>query len=160
MKVKIVASAVILSLGLSFQSCKKPKKEIGETSTQTIDVVLDMNKSYQYSFGTPDDDLSITQQSQSFLVSELDEVNESVLFNYTPKTDFVGTDEVQVTLGKVEPDHHKEEHGSKNPIEELIHPKHKKCDKPQMDKTIYIFRFTIKRSIEATSAVVVSNNEK
>lgn len=160
MKATILASTVILSLGLSFQSCKKPEKPAGQTSVQTIDIVLDMNKSYQYSFGTPDTDLSITKQSQAFLVSELNEVNETVLFNYMPETNFVGTDEVYVTLGKQEMKH-PEKHGPKNPIKHLIRPKkHHQCNKPNMDKTIYIFRFTVKETIATTSAVVVSENEK
>lgn len=156
MKATILASTVILSLGLSFQSCKKPEKPVGQTSVQTIDIVLDMNKSYQFSFGIPETDLSITKQSQAFLVSELNEVSESVLFNYTPKTDFVGTDEVYVTLGKPEREH-REDHRPKNPIKHFIHSKkHHQCDKPNMDKTIYIFRFTVKETVPSKTTVVVS----
>ena len=59
----------------------------GTVNYQTIEIVLDMNKSYQYSFGQLIRKIKavITKQSDAFLVSEVDKSGESVLFNYTPK---------------------------------------------------------------------------
>lgn len=154
MKNTIVASAAILSLSLSFQSCKK-HEEAGKTSYQIIDITLDNNKSYQYSFGTPESDLEITKQSNAYLVSELDEANETVVFNYTPKSDFVGNDEIFVTLGKAETEHHEKQGPPppKNPIKGLFHHKHHKCEKHDENKTVYIFRFTVNQS----SSSVIKN---
>lgn len=95
---------ILLSLALS--SCKKHEEHEGTITYQTVEIVLDMNKSYQYSFGTIKNKAIITKQANSFLVSELDKVSEAVLFNYTPKNNFTGTDEVQVTIGEEEHEHH------------------------------------------------------
>ena len=146
MKKIVSLSALVLILSIAISSCRKHEEREGKTNYQTIEIVLDMNKSYQYSFGTPSSELTITKQSDAFLVSQLDEANETVLFNYMPKTNFVGTDEVQVTLG--EDEHEKHEHGEhhkpKNPIMHLFGGhQHHECGKHEDDKTIYIFKFTV-----------------
>lgn len=146
MKKIFLASALILSLSLSFISCKKHEMPERTTTYQTIEIVLDMNKSYQYSFGTIDTKAQaiITKQSDVFLVSELDKVSEATLFNYIPKTNFVGTDEVQVTIGKEEEEHHhKQGAHHPNPLKFLTHKKHHGCEKHDDDTKVYIFKFTI-----------------
>lgn len=156
MKITASISALMLLLSISFQSCRKHTMKEGTTSYQTIEVNLDMNKSYQYSFGTAtSSSRSITKQSQAFLVSEIDNVNGSALFNYTPKADFTGTDEVQVTSveGAVK-DHAncnsqapqgncQQHHSAGNGCQ------HHDCDKAK-DKTIYTFKITIKSVTQPT----------
>ena len=164
MKKFVSFGALLLILSLAFISCKKQREHEGETKYQTIEIVLDMNKSYQYSFGTPSSELTITKQSDNFLVSQLDEANETVLFNYMPKTNFVGTDEIQVTLG--EDEHEKHEHGGhhkpKNPIMHLLGGghKHHDCGKHEDDKTIYIFKFTVNSvaTVVTTEHTTVNKN--
>ena len=161
MKNTIVASAAILSLSLSFQSCKKHEAP-GKTSYQIINITLDNNKSYQYNFGTPESDLEITKQSNAYLVSELGEANENVVFNYTPKSDFVGSDEIFVTLGNEEAEHHEKQgsHPPKNPIKGLLHHKHHKCEKHDEDKTVYIFRFTVNQTVSTAITNTASHLKK
>ena len=159
MKKYISFGAFVLMISLAFVACRKHEERKGKTNYQTIEIVLDMNKSYQYSFGIPESELTITKQSNNFLVSELDEANETILFNYMPKTNFVGTDEVQVTLGKEE-EHH-EHHGPrpKNPIMHLLGGhKHHDCGKHEDDKTIYTFKFTV--NPVATTQTAVSTTAK
>ncbi|MES2131101.1 MAG: hypothetical protein V4506_02060 [Bacteroidota bacterium] len=156
MKVTASISALILLLGVSFQSCRKHTMKEGTTSYQTIEVNLDMNKSYQYSFGTATtSSRSITKQSQAFSMSEIDNVNGSALFNYIPRADFTGTDEVQITSveGSVKdhancsnqaPQGNCQQHGSAGHC-----CQHHDCDKAK-DKTIYTFKITIKSVTQPT----------
>ena len=155
MKKAIFASIGILSLCLSIQSCKKHEEREVKTNYQTIDIVLDMNKSYQYSFGKLDSDIEITKQSDAYLVSELNDMSETVLFNYMPQTNFVGTDEVQVTLGDEEREGHHGDahHAPKNPLTHLFGHKKHECGGHHEDKTVYIFKFTVNKpaSTEVTA---------
>ena len=155
MKITVSISALILLLGVSFQSCRKHTMKEGTTSYQTIEVNLDMNKSYQYSFGAATSGRSITKQSQAFSMSEIDNVNGSALFNYIPKADFTGTDEVQITSTDVSTKDHGncsnqapqgncQQHGSAGHC-----CQHHDCDKAK-DKTIYTFKITIKPVTQPT----------
>lgn len=148
MKKAILASISILPLILSFQSCKKHQEHEGKTNYQTIEIVLDMNKSYQYNFGTPESKLEITKQSDAFLVSELDKVSETVLFNYMPQTNFIGTDEVQITLANEErEEHHRDgNHPPRIPLGHLFNHKKHECEEHEEDKTVYIFKFTVNKA--------------
>lgn len=160
MKIKPTLSVLLLISSMAFHSCKK--HEQGKTSYQTIDVVLDMNKSYQYSFGTHNSDLSITEQSRSFLVSELDKVTDVPLFNYTPKANFVGIDEVQITAYEEESEHHGGKGGQHHPHGNCQnhsgnhHDKNKHDDDD--DKTIYTFKIIVKQT--ATTAAAVATEIK
>jgi hypothetical protein len=163
MKKLILASVTVVALCASLQSCKKYEEQEGKTTYQIIDIVLDANKSYQYSFGTLDTKSTITKQSQAFLVSELDKVNNAVLFNYTPQTNFIGTDEVQVTIGEDEKEHHGKKGGPhpKNPLNMFKHKNHHGCDKDDDDyKTVYTFKFTINRNEVTKVPVVVTESQK
>lgn len=156
MKVTASISALMLLLSVSFQSCKKHTMKEGTTSYQTIEVNLDRNKSYQYSFGTAtSSSYSITKQSRAFSMSEIDNVNGSALFNYIPGADFTGTEEVQVTSveGAVK-DHTncnnqapqgncRQRHSAGNGCQ------HHDFDKAQ-NKTIYTFKITVKPTTPAT----------
>ncbi len=81
-------------------SCKKEKD--GKTITQTINVTLNINKSYSYQItnkGDADDEMQITNQASNYKVSQLTNVagSDNVLFEYTPAPNFTGSDEVQVS---------------------------------------------------------------
>ena len=160
MKIKSTLSILLLISSMAFHSCKK--HEQGKTSYQTIDVVLDMNKSYQYSFVSHNSHLSITEQSQSFLVSELDNVTDVALFNYTPKVNFVGIDEVQITAYEEEAEHHGSKSGHHHPHGKCQnhngnhHDKNKHDDDD--DKTIYTFKITIKQDV--ASPIVAAESKK
>ena len=138
MKKYISLSALILILSIVFTSCKKHKQ--GKVTYQTIEVNLDANKTYQYNFGIGKKDLSITKQSSSFVVSEIDRLNENNLFNYTPKLNTI-SDEVEVTLFEDE-EHHG--HGGHSNCQHQQDSNHQTCKHDNDDdRTIYIFKFTI-----------------
>ena len=158
MKIKLTLSALVLISSMAIHSCKK--HEQGKTSYQTVDVTLDMNKSYQYSFAPSNSDLSITKQSQSFLVSELDKVTDVPLFNYTPKSNFVGIDEVQITAYEEESEHHggKDGHHPQSNCQNHggnDHDKNKHDDDD--DKTIYTFKITVKQTVAEPVIAAESN---
>ena len=126
-----------------------------------LHIKLLMNKSYQYSFASHNPHLSITEQSQSFLVSELNTVTDAPLFNYTPKENFVGIDEAQITAYEEESEHHGgkdghhpqgncQNHGGKH------HDKNKHDDDD--DKTIYTFKITVKQTI--AEPIVTAESKK
>ena len=149
MKKFILASLAFVAISL--QSCKKHEHE-GTVSYQTININLEANKNYQYSFGVKSD-VSITKQSQEFLVSEIDNSNESKFFSYTPKFNFVGIDEVQITVYQEELKHHHGKgghHGNCNSQSHGMsgHECHKHDDDD--DKTIYTFKFNIKQTTLTT----------
>lgn len=154
MKKYISLGAFALILSLAFVSCKKHGEREAKTNYQTVEIVLDMNKSYQYSFGVPSSELTITKQSDAFLVSQLDEISETVLFNYMPQTNFVGTDEVQITLGKEEhEEHHRDgNHPPRIPLAHLFGHKKHECEGREDDKTVYIFKFTVNKVASTVTA--------
>ncbi len=162
MKLKIFAGFLIVFLATSFSSCRKHHKK-GTTTYQTIDITLDENKSYQYNFGTEQKGLSITQQSKSFLVSEIDQINEASFFKYMPSLNFVGSDEVQVTMksgdNDGDDDHHdgEEHHGNCQNHEHhnCNNSGHHDCD--AHNKTIYTFKFTVNKVTAATRSTAVIN---
>jgi hypothetical protein len=162
MKTKVSLFLAFISVGIIFSSCKK--QELEKTKIQTIDIVLDMNKSYQFSFGPVHSDLSITKQSDAFLVSELETINEAMEFKYMPKLNFVGVDEVQITLnGEDEKEHHHQNgNHHKNPVKKMLHhgAKHECHKHDDDDKIIYIFRFTVNKTTAAsTSALVIGESQ-
>jgi hypothetical protein len=159
MKIKSTLSILLLISSVAFQSCKK--HEQGKTSYKTVDVTLDMNKPYQYSFDSNNSDLSITEQSRSFLVSELDKVTDVALFNYTPKANFVGIDEVQITAYEEEAEHHggkggHHPHGNCQNHSGNHHDKNKHDDDD--DKTIYTFKIIVEQTI--ASPIVTAESKK
>jgi hypothetical protein len=156
MKTNFFTIAILMSLAFSIQSCKK--HEQGKVSYQTIEVNLDANKSYQYDFGVGKHDLSITKQSQEFLVSEIDNADNVNVFNYTPKANFAGSDEIQVTLYGEE-EHHHHGKGGHHPNGNCQHQQNNNqvCHKhdDDDDKTIYIFKLNIQKVISTTKTAVV-----
>ena len=142
MKSKILAGTLMLVLAASLQSCKKHEKEEGKIFYHTIEITLDENKSYQYNFGIEKNELSITEQSKAYLVSEIDQTNEVSYFNYLPKINFVGTDEVKITMRaeQDEKDHYNGggQGGSGN-------CQNHRDEDDDDDKTIYTFKFTVKK---------------
>lgn len=156
MKITAYLGALVLLLSLSVQSCKKHNDE-PKITYQTIDVVLDANKSYQYSFGEGNTNLAITKQAQAYTLSEIDKSGSASVLNYTPKSGFTGTDEIEVTLsnGKVAQQQLESTH---TPVGSCQHPnnggnkscgQHHDCNKHHDDKTIYTFKITIHQTAAA-----------
>lgn len=146
MKIKISLGVLLIS-GMLFQSCKKA--DMGVTTYQTVDVYLDINKPYQYDFGSDNPDLLITKQAQSSWISQLDLDNNANAFKYMPKANFEGSDEVEITLFKDQDD---DKAGlfsnSKNQSkdEEVDHDE-------DDDRVVYTFKITVKKNTISTAVV-------
>ena len=151
MKKHISISAVVLMLSLTFTSCKKHKQ--GTVNYQTIEINLDANRTYQYNFGDGKKDLLITKQSSSYVVSEIDRLNETNLFNYSPKLN-TASDEVEVTLFEEEEHHghggqgHHDGNGNCQNHPENNNSEHHDADD---DRTIYIFKFNVVHTSTSSS---------
>lgn len=127
---------LFLSLGVAFmltQSCNKSKLEKEATVVkQTIDAAINANESYTFVLpdNTSDDPFEITTQATHFSISELGKnADGAVIYQYTPETDFVGTD--VVVVANVEEEHGDCGNGPKGDRPKLLgflhpHPKHGK----------------------------------
>ncbi len=97
---KKIAFYCSLFIGLTMvsQSCKKDTTN--DPVTQTITETIRVNQSYQFDLGSFGDEegASISKQANHFSISSVDrEVNTGkVIYKYTPATNFVGTDEVEI----------------------------------------------------------------
>ncbi|MBA2407173.1 MAG: hypothetical protein H0V65_04155 [Chitinophagales bacterium] len=97
---KKIAFYLTLFIGLTTisQSCKKDTTN--DPVTQTITETIRVNQSYQFDLGSFGDEegASISKQANHFSISSVDrEVNTGkVIYKYTPATNFVGTDEVEI----------------------------------------------------------------
>ncbi len=87
------------------QSCKKTidnNTNQQTTTPQTTTPSIKKNQSFQYEFGLIgiEDGLSISQQANHFEISELRRNNNTgkMIYNYKPGLNYVGTDEVEITL--------------------------------------------------------------
>ncbi len=165
MKMKISLSILALTIGLAFSACKKHTE--GKTTYQTVDVTVDMNKAYQYNFGSGKSHLSITKQSQAFLVSEIDNTNDEAVLNYMPKTNFTGTDVIEVSSCAGHGNHHDAnagtppqngncQHACGNQYCNHSHNCTGHHDCAHHDKTVYTFRFTVKSTTPATITKISS----
>ncbi len=88
---------MLFSLGLSIQSCKK--NNTVEPERISINTTIRLNNSYEYDLGAFGDEegATITKQASHFSVSALERLSTGAIFyNYTPTTNFVGTDEVEI----------------------------------------------------------------
>lgn len=161
MKKYVSFGAFALILMLAFASCKKHGH--GKTTYQTIDVNLDENKSYQYTFTAHMHDLEITKQAQSFLVSEIDKSSEMSLFNYMPKLNQAGNDSVEITVYEKNENHahcghHPHPGGGACQHQQGGHNEcHHHCDGD--DKTIYTFNFTIQKTVAGTKQIPVAESK-
>ena len=96
---------IVLFFAVITVSCKKDKHH--QPITKTIDVTLGMNETYSFTFPTNKNNLIIERQASHALNSDLTADNTTGLFlyNYTPATDFVGTDEISITTLKEDNGH-------------------------------------------------------
>jgi hypothetical protein len=102
-----VGGLIVLITAVMFNfSCKK---ENDDTITKTFNVSLSMGQTYTARVaqtGDDDDVLQITQQASHASSSELASISGSrdMTFNYTPASQYVGTDQVKIT--STEGEHH------------------------------------------------------
>lgn len=85
----------ILFVSFIFASCKKD-------APKTINAIIKKNESFQYKFGLigTEDNMSISQQANNFKISELKrDSSGEIIYTYLPSLNFVGTDEVEISLG-------------------------------------------------------------
>lgn len=98
---KKIFIAFIIVFGLSIlASCKK---NIQNNATQkTIVAAIVKNESFQYEFGLIgiEDNMVISQQAKKFETSELKRDNNGkMIYTYKPGLNYVGYDEVEISLG-------------------------------------------------------------
>ena len=127
---KFTASAAIIALIAFNFSCKK---EQDSTITKTFDVTLSPGQTYttQVGGGDEDDMLKITQQAKHADVSELtaNSGSRDMTFTYTPASQYIGSDQVQITNSEGE------HHG---------HGGHGNCGGHHHDEsTVYVYNITI-----------------
>jgi len=117
--------AVVLAFNLSCQ------KEQDDMVTKTIYVTLNSGESYSTTISQQSDKntCSITQQAEHASVSELKAgaSNSEKIFTYTPVTDYIGNDQVQITSSQEQ--HHG--HGGC--------PMHNQNDQ----STVYVYKITM-----------------
>lgn len=106
----------------------------------TIDVVLKQNNQYTYTINHNDDEYSspyISQDTQHDAITALtpNDKNTASVFSYTPANDYVGPDQVIITLSE-----EKEEHGCGIKPGRTPRPHHHHHDESVKN---YIFNFTI-----------------
>ena len=137
MKKNFQLTLLVIFSAIVFVSCNKEHEAV----TKVIDVTLKINEVYNYQIpatGDQDDVMQITKVALHALSNTLDFRNNttSSAFQYTPATDYVGTDEVQVSTAEVH-------NGNSN------HPPHQGGGNCQGGRhhhdegTTYIFRITI-----------------
>lgn len=81
-------------------SCTKANQNIA--NQQTITPTIKKNESFQYKFGLIgiEDKMSISQQANHYETSELKRDNTGkMIYTYKPSLNYVGTDEVEISLG-------------------------------------------------------------
>ena len=86
------------------QSCKK--SSTSEPIIQTINADIKVNQSYQLDLGgfSVEEDAGISKQATHFLVSSVSKYSSgnfaNIIYKYTPAANFVGKDEVELTITK------------------------------------------------------------
>lgn len=99
MKKILLAFTIMLGIGI-LASCKKGIKD--NANDQTTTPTIKKNESFQYDFGFIgiEDNMSISQQAYHFETSELKRDNTGkMIYTYKPILNYVGTDEVEISLG-------------------------------------------------------------
>ena len=102
MKKNILFLSLLMAFATLTQSCKKDA--VDNATRLTVNAALKANQSYQYdlgSFGT-EEGASVSTQAKHFIVSatERDPILGKIIYNYTPATSYVGTDEVVIKSEK------------------------------------------------------------
>lgn len=102
MKIIKLAISLIFSLSMLVFSCTKATdNNTNNTNQQTTTPSIKKNQSFQYNFGVIgiEDGISISQQARNFNISSLSRDNTGkMIYNYKPSLNYVGTDEVEITL--------------------------------------------------------------
>ena len=91
---------MLFSLSFLAQSCQKTV-ENDNNNKETTTPTIKKNQSFQYEFGLIglEDRLSISEQAKHFEISSLKRDNKGkMIYNYTPNLNYVGTDDVEITL--------------------------------------------------------------
>ena len=99
MKKLLLAFAIMFGLAI-LTSCKKESQD--NTKQQTITPNIKKNELFKYEFGLIglEDNMFISQQANHFEKSELKRDNTGrIIYTYKPSLNYVGTDEVEVSLG-------------------------------------------------------------
>lgn len=95
---------ILFGLTTLIQSCKK--SSITEPIIQTINADIKVNQSYQLDLGSfsMEEDAGISKQATHFLASSLSRQSSgnisNITYKYIPATNFVGKDEVELTITK------------------------------------------------------------
>lgn len=95
-------SAVLLCI-LSFQSCSKESANEMVQATPPANIInatIAINKAYQLTFNSGD--VNISKQASHFKVSQVERGTESgsSVYKYVPAPDFIGADEVVLSITK------------------------------------------------------------
>jgi len=97
MKNKFLFLILICACLTSAQGCKK---DDSQNPTQTINVSISSNQTYQYDLGSFGDEegAEITKQASHFLISKTERVIESgkTLYTYIPELNYEGSDVVEI----------------------------------------------------------------
>ncbi|MBS1638246.1 MAG: hypothetical protein JST26_20200 [Bacteroidetes bacterium] len=156
-KISFLFTAFV-SAAVLFTACGKHHK--ATHSTQTVNATVDMNKSYQFDLGTVSkkESARITEQAQHFSVSQTASVDgtEHMVYNYTPATNYTGTDQVTIEIaeGHHQCGEHHEHHGGNCQHSGSCHHHHDNDDDDDDNTTTYIININVVRA--ATTPVVVT----
>lgn len=161
MKKTIVILATASALVAGMASCKKEKMP-KEAITETVNVSLKTNESYQFVLpkNLRDDPYEITTQAKHAFISEVGtNTNGDRVFKYTPITDYTGTDMVVISNDQEREEHQAHPAGTP-PVGPPPNEHHKHdCKGGEEDHYIYTFNF-ITENATADPATKTTNGIK
>ncbi|MFL5765675.1 MAG: hypothetical protein ACJ77K_17145 [Bacteroidia bacterium] len=137
-KAAILFVAAALLSGIT--SCKKEEQHKPPIQ-ETLNIELKANEAYTFTLprNKRNDSYEITSQAAHYSISTVGEdASGNRIYQYTPATDYTGTDAVVIANPKEEEDHHGNCAGKPH----LLPPPHDKCDGPE-DHYIVTINFTI-----------------
>ncbi len=95
-------SAILLGI-LALQSCSKESVHNMTVAApdNTINATISLNKTYQLIFNSGE--VNISKQASHFKVSQVEPgiANGSIVYKYAPADDFIGVDEVVLSITKI-----------------------------------------------------------
>ncbi len=102
MKKLFYFSAFLLTI-FAFQSCSKESADeiiASSSPANIINATISLNKTYQLTFNSGE--VNISKQASHFKISEVEPGTEngSVVYKYAPSPDFIGFDEVVLSITK------------------------------------------------------------
>jgi hypothetical protein len=103
MKKLLYLSATLFCILTIFQSCSKESANEMIASTPPVNIVnatVSLNKTYQLTFNSGE--VNISKQASHFTISQVERGSEnaSIIYKYVPAPDFVGVDEVVLSIKK------------------------------------------------------------